>query len=836
MPTTSSGVAPGADRDSTVEAVEGLSEKGDPLASAAIEAGAAANATQQLSGGQETGLQAAQRSTEVRPEPSATLSGGATKEGSGNTPGDREEEQQEEHKQADPQAQHHAQRWPGQQLEPGTRNTLHQDSRTDPQQAADGTSAQGLQSEAQPEDASGPPGWRTDAQALPPGPNNRPRSGPPAKASRCIECGSTDTPMWRTHPVHGRGTLCNACGVKLYRQQCKDRTQRGRGGPGAPGLGAWGSDMIPEDLLAGLLPGLGWQNQHKRPRTEQAYPQQQQHFARDLAASASGELLGAGMGDSAAASLFPALAKVLAAAAAAGSQAEGRPLDRQQQAEPHIPGCQFAFRGQLPDGSIEPRAIHDVTITLHTPGDPGSSITQSSIAVLDAGGGRLATYQTAEVEPRLEYDQYLNAAVWDSRDGWWLLLPTPDHAMAFQGLMRVLAARKLGMRQPPPLPEAAVQPRVLPHPAPPTHHPFGAAVPPGRGPPPPFQFPGAPAGAGQEAAAVQPPAQPPQRQSPPPAPQQQVAAITALQHLAQQLGRGEAGQSGGGGQQQEVQRLVALVAESLAAAGPGGGGAGGRHSSQAAGQAQPGHNHHQHQAPQQQQQQQVPWSHDKPPTHGTAPTALPLAHHPELVRMFAAPAHHSHAGPVPAITKVPDRTAEHGRQLDRMPGPMPFAAPSPAIGSFPGFDNGPGGEGAEEGRGGAGQGPTGARGPEARPGGAVAGQGAAGNQQRQPSPVGLQGQQQQQQGSAPQPPQQQLLPRPLSREQQQQPARGPAPSASAGPQPQQPLLPQDQRQLQQQQAQQAGGQPEGHQLHFGADADAALRLLAALHHRVNGGR
>ena len=48
----------------------------------------------------------------------------------------------------------------------------------------------------------------------------------------------------------GRGTLCNACGVKMYRQQCKDRTQREKGVPGAPGLGAWGSGMIPEDLLA----------------------------------------------------------------------------------------------------------------------------------------------------------------------------------------------------------------------------------------------------------------------------------------------------------------------------------------------------------------------------------------------------------------------------------------------------------------------------------------------------------------------------------------------------------------------------------------------------------
>lgn len=65
--------------------------------------------------------------------------------------------------------------------------------------------------------------------------------------------------------------------------------------------------------------------------------------------------------------------------------------------------------------------------------EPGSSITQSQLLVLDSAGGRLATYATAELDPRLEYDQYLNAAVWDSREGWWLLLPTPDHALAFQG-------------------------------------------------------------------------------------------------------------------------------------------------------------------------------------------------------------------------------------------------------------------------------------------------------------------------------------------------------------------------------------------------------------------
>ncbi len=65
--------------------------------------------------------------------------------------------------------------------------------------------------------------------------------------------------------------------------------------------------------------------------------------------------------------------------------------------------------------------------------EPGASMAQTQLAVLDSAGGRLATYSTAEVDPRLEYDQQLNAAVWDSRDGWWLLLPTPEHAKAFQG-------------------------------------------------------------------------------------------------------------------------------------------------------------------------------------------------------------------------------------------------------------------------------------------------------------------------------------------------------------------------------------------------------------------
>lgn len=37
---------------------------------------------------------------------------------------------------------------------------------------------------------------------------------------KCLSCEATKTPMWRNGPC-GNKTLCNACGVRLYRQQSK---------------------------------------------------------------------------------------------------------------------------------------------------------------------------------------------------------------------------------------------------------------------------------------------------------------------------------------------------------------------------------------------------------------------------------------------------------------------------------------------------------------------------------------------------------------------------------------------------------------------------------------
>ncbi|GJM87898.1 hypothetical protein PR202_ga03899 [Eleusine coracana subsp. coracana] len=37
---------------------------------------------------------------------------------------------------------------------------------------------------------------------------------PAKKARRCVQCGSAETPQWRSGPM-GRSTLCNACGVRL---------------------------------------------------------------------------------------------------------------------------------------------------------------------------------------------------------------------------------------------------------------------------------------------------------------------------------------------------------------------------------------------------------------------------------------------------------------------------------------------------------------------------------------------------------------------------------------------------------------------------------------------
>ncbi|KAG1662352.1 hypothetical protein FOA52_000017 [Chlamydomonas sp. UWO 241] len=47
----------------------------------------------------------------------------------------------------------------------------------------------------------------------------------------CCQCGASQTPQWREGP-NGPKTLCNACGVKYYRQA--KRTRKGGGGGGAP--------------------------------------------------------------------------------------------------------------------------------------------------------------------------------------------------------------------------------------------------------------------------------------------------------------------------------------------------------------------------------------------------------------------------------------------------------------------------------------------------------------------------------------------------------------------------------------------------------------------------
>ena len=44
----------------------------------------------------------------------------------------------------------------------------------------------------------------------------------PGWVQACLQCGSTDTPLWRTGPA-GPKTLCNACGVKFSRHQQKGK-------------------------------------------------------------------------------------------------------------------------------------------------------------------------------------------------------------------------------------------------------------------------------------------------------------------------------------------------------------------------------------------------------------------------------------------------------------------------------------------------------------------------------------------------------------------------------------------------------------------------------------
>lgn len=41
----------------------------------------------------------------------------------------------------------------------------------------------------------------------------------------CVTCGTRKTPMWRTN-TDGQKTLCNACGVRLHREQKKAKIAR----------------------------------------------------------------------------------------------------------------------------------------------------------------------------------------------------------------------------------------------------------------------------------------------------------------------------------------------------------------------------------------------------------------------------------------------------------------------------------------------------------------------------------------------------------------------------------------------------------------------------------
>jgi hypothetical protein len=49
-----------------------------------------------------------------------------------------------------------------------------------------------------------------------------------AEWKRCQHCGTDSTPEWRTGPL-GKGTLCNACGLR-YRTKQKEQNMRGQGG------------------------------------------------------------------------------------------------------------------------------------------------------------------------------------------------------------------------------------------------------------------------------------------------------------------------------------------------------------------------------------------------------------------------------------------------------------------------------------------------------------------------------------------------------------------------------------------------------------------------------
>lgn len=194
------------------------------------------------------------------------------------------------------------------------------------------------------------------------------------------------------------------------------------------------------------------------------------------------------------------------------------------------------------------------------------------------------------------------------------------------GMMRLLAARKLGMLHPPPMPDAPA-----PH--------LAAVQLAAQGPVPQHKQGGLPS-------------------TSQPLPPQGLSALGG--------GDQQAGGGGGGEQSPDMQRLLGLLAQGLAAAGmlpgqsPKNGAGRLAAPAAAAAAAQSG------------------------PPGKSAP--LPPAHNPRMGKLFSAPAHHSSAAnPVPAISRVPERAGRGGSEQGGKPkGPMPFSAPR-APNLFPGF-------------------------------------------------------------------------------------------------------------------------------------------------------
>lgn len=221
--------------------------------------------------------------------------------------------------------------------------------------------------------------------------------------------------------------------------------------------------------------------------------------------------------------------------------------------------------------------------------------------------------------------------------------------------MRVLAARKLGLVDPPPLPEAAAQLNAL--------HTVRSTA--------------------QQAVAAQHMAGPPGAVTSKAAAQLPAGAAALLQQLVQ------AAQGTGGGTP-DVHRLLGLLTQGLA-------GAGTPTAAGAAGTAGNGAHHQRHAGATGDGGAAAP-ARGAP---GPGESALPLAHQSRMEKLFAAPPHHTSAAPVPATIRVPERAgAEPHKQRPVSSGPNAFAAPASAGPSlFPGF-GGAGGRGEGGGRGG----------------------------------------------------------------------------------------------------------------------------------------